>query len=196
MGGICARARHAQSHPFAHALELNGDQGRVRGHDREHGLALAAVRRHQIGDLPAHRDAVNAQLGPPAKIRLHQHPHSVVPVTAGNCARRRANPGLEAIGPHPGPAADAAFGYRPAVRRVEGRDRVGGLHVPPDFVVEERSPGLADYGRGLQSTLEQVGIAGQHPLYRSIMHRADAGRVGKKDGAAQQTRATHRAYPH
>ena len=195
MSGICARARHAQSHPLAHALELNGDQGRVRSHGREHGLALAS-RRHQIGDLPAHRDAVNAQLGPPAKIRLHQHPHGVELVAAGDCARRRANPGLEAIGPHPGPAADAAFGYRPAARRVEGRGRMGGLHMPPDFVVEKRSPSLADYGRGLQSTLEQVGIAGQHPLHRSIMHRADAGRVGKKDGTAQQTRAAHRAYSH
>ncbi len=129
-----ARAGHAERGAFGDAPQLMREQRRVRGehHDQRTllGQRILAVGEGRIlGQVLADGHTCHRQLVAAAEIGLHQRADRPAAQPLGQFARGGARATLELVTDHARPAANVAFGQRPALRGSQRRQHVLGLHV-------------------------------------------------------------------
>ena len=164
-----------------------GKQRCVRGDDDDDRAPLAGHRitgRQEIGNLLTDGDAGDRESGARAIVALHEDTDRVPPTVRGEPPRRRADPALELVADHAGPAADVAFGHGTAPRAVERRERVLLRHVKAVDVVERAIPRLGD---DRERPVEFESLA-HEPFDHGIADDADAVRVGDHHGPGKKAR--------
>ncbi len=135
-------------------------------------------------DFAADGYALDREALPVAMVCLHEDADRVAAVLGRQDPRGRADPTLEAVADHPGPAADIALGDGAAGSRFERCEDMGGLHVQPVDVVEPPVPRLADNGQA-------PGVLGHdapadRPLDERVPYDPDRVRVREPDRRREQ----------
>ena len=99
--------------------------------------------RHEVGDLAAHRHAVDRQPLATAVVAEHQHAHDEGGLAGDGEPRRRADPALEVVAGHADAGADGALVDGARRGGIERGMHVLGEHVHAAHVVQEAVVALA-----------------------------------------------------